>query len=130
MIYKLIYAVNSGDKNILQQFENRLSLANIYTKQLKASDKYSYFEASWDDADVPKLHPQNRGSRNAGAKPKRLVHDGKTVTCGFIYELRHIKNLSDAEIGLIFDVSESTIARRRKKHLSEGSFYADSGIIF
>lgn len=130
MIYKLIYAVNSDNKNIIQQFENRLSIANIYTKQLKSSDKYSYFEASWDDANVPTLHLRNSNSKNAGAKPKQLVHDGKPVSCGFIYTLRHTKNLSDAEIGLIFDVSESTIARRRKRHLSDGSFYENSNIIF
>lgn len=130
MIQNLIYILQSEDKDIFHQFESRLSLVGIQTRHLKSSDKYSYFEASWDDANVPTLHLRNSNSKNAGAKPKQLVHDGKPVSCGFIYTLRHTKNLSDAEIGLIFDVSESTIARRRKRHLSDGSFYENSNIIF
>lgn len=130
MIHNLTYILQSDDKDIFHQLESRLSLVGIQTRHLKSSDKYSYLELSWDDADIPTPHLRNSNSKNAGAKPKQLVYDGKPVSCGIIYELRHTKNLSDAEIGLIFDVSESTIARRRKKHLSEGSFYEDSDIIF
>lgn len=130
MMHKLVYAVNSIDTDTLQQFSDRLSLCGIQTKQLKTSDKYSYFEAVWDDADIPKLHPKNSRSGNAGAKPKQFIYNGSPVSCGFIFQLRNVKKLSDAEIGLIFDVSESTVARRRKKHLSDGSFYEGSTILF
>ncbi|MCM1219308.1 MAG: hypothetical protein NC548_32920 [Lachnospiraceae bacterium] len=75
-------------------------------------------------------HLGKSGSKKAGAKPKQLIYNGEPVTCGFVFQLRNVKNLSDAEIGLIFDISESTIARRRKKHSAEGSFYAGSTVIF
>ncbi len=131
MVHKITYAVNLNDTDVLQQFEYILSLVGIQTKQLKGSDnKYGYFEASWDDADNPNQDLRKSGSKNAGAKPKQLIYNGEPVTCGFIFQLRNMKNLSDAEIGLIFDISESTISRRRKKHSSEGSFYEGSNIIF
>ncbi|MCM1222007.1 MAG: hypothetical protein NC548_46795 [Lachnospiraceae bacterium] len=128
MVHKLVYAADSNDADALGQFNDRLALSGIQTKQLNTSDRYSYFEAVWDDADIPA--PKSSHSKNAGAKPKPFIYNGKPVDCGFIYQLRNIKNLSDAEIGLIFDVSESTVARRRKKHLSDGSFYEDSTVLF
>lgn len=130
MLHKISYAVMSDDTDILQQFESRLAIVGIQVKHLKSSDRYSYFEASWDDADNPIPPLKTSRSSNAGAKPKPLIYNGSPATCGFVFQLRNDKNLSDAEIGLIFDVSESTISRRRKKHLSEGTFYADSKIIF
>lgn len=130
MIHNLTYILQADDKDIFHQLESRLYLVGIQTRHLKSSDKYSYFELSWDDTDIPSLHKKNNHSRNAGAKPKQLLYNGNPATCGFIFQLRNVKNLSDAEIGMIFDVSESTIARRRKKHLSEGTFYEDSSIIF
>lgn len=130
MIRKLTYAIYSDDADILQQFEDRLLLVGIQVKHIRSSDKYHYFDASWDDTDIPDLHIKGSRSRNAGAKPKQLLYNGNPATCGFIFQLRNVKNLSDAEIGMIFDVSESTIARRRKRHLSEGSFYENSTIIF
>lgn len=130
MIHNLTYILQADAKDIFYQLESRLSLVGIQTRHLRSSDKYSYFEASWDDAEVPDPHLKGSRSRNAGAKPKQLIYNGEPVTCGSIFQLRNVKNLSDAEIGMIFDVSESTIARRRKKHLSDGSFYKDSTIIF
>lgn len=130
MIQSFTYFVDSKNFEIQKRFEARLSLVGIQTKQLNSSDKYCYFEAVWDDADIPEIHIKSNRSRNAGAKPKPLIYNGEPATCGFIYKLRGEKNLSDAEIGMIFDVSESTIARRRKKHLANGNFYDGSKVIF
>ena len=130
MIQKIIYAVNSSDDNLLSQFIDRLSRAGIQTKQLEsAAGKYSYFESVWNNA-AEILPLPKRNHHTAGAKPKKLQYNGKSVTCGFIYLLRTQHHLSDAEIGALLDVSESTIARRRKKHSSDGNFYADSDTIF
>lgn len=124
MRHRITYAVHVEDGSAMEQFSGRLSSAGVQTKHLKSSERYSYFESSWDDADMPKA----RGS--AGAKPKKLLYKGEPVTCGFIYTLRNEKHLSDAEIGLLFDISESTISRRRKKHLDNGSFYEGSSDTF
>lgn len=130
MLHNLTYILNSENQEILRLFEAKLSLVGIHTKHIKSSDRYHYFEASWDDTDILDRHLKNSRSQNAGAKPKQLLYNGNPATCGFIFQLRNIKNLSDAEIGMIFDVSESTISRRRKKHLSNGDFYENSNIIF
>lgn len=130
MIHKLIYAVNSDDKDILQQYKDRLLLAGIQTEFLKSTDKYYYIESTWDDAELPNLHLKNKNSKRAGAKPKMLQYAGKPVTCGLIYGFRYQKNLSDAEIGSLLNISESTITRRRKKHMAIGSFYEDSEVFF
>lgn len=130
MIHTLTYILQSNDADQLHQFESRLALVGIQTKHLKSSDKYSYLEASWDDADNLNQPFKNSRSKNAGAKPKQLIYNGSPVTCSFVFQLRNDKNLSDAEIGMIFDVSESTIARRRKKHLSDGNFCEGSKVIF
>lgn len=130
MIQKITYVVNTNDKDILQQFIKRLSFAGIQSKHLKSSDKYNYYESYWSDSDSPDLQYKNHNTKSAGAKTRQLKHNGKSVTCGFVYELRHTKNLSDAEIASLFDISESTIFRRRKKHLSDGTFYENSDTIF
>lgn len=126
MTHRITYAVHVEDGPAMEQFSGRLSSAGVQTRHLKSSDRYSYFESSWDDADMPKAH--FKGS--AGAKPKKLRYKGNPVTCGFIHMLKNEKHLSDAEIGLLFDISESTISRRRKKHLDNGSFYEGSNDIF
>lgn len=130
MIHTVTYILQSNNADQLHQFESRLALVGIQINHIKSSDKYSYFEALWDDTDTPNIHIGGSRSKNAGPKPKQLTYNGSPATCGFVFQLRNGKNLSDAEIGLIFDVSESTISRRRKKHLAEGSFYEDSKIIF
>lgn len=130
MLHKLNYVINSNDYDILQQFKEKLSLVGIETKPLKSSDKYCCFESSWNDSDAQNLHLKNSNSRNAGAKPKQLQYNGKPVTCGMVYQFRHTKNLSDAEIASLFDISESTVCRRRKKHISNGDFYSNSSTIF
>ncbi len=127
MIHKLTYAVNSKDDNILRQFVDRLALTGIQTEQLKLSEKYTYFESVWNDDYIPKVY-SNKG--NAGAKPKRIKYNGNSVTCGLVYLMKNEKGLSDAEIGLLLDVSESTISRRRKKHMESGCFYEGSTAIF
>ena len=130
MIQKITYVINSNDMDILQQFTDRLALVGIQTKHIKSSDKYIYCESCWSDLDTPNLQSNKHNSRNPGAKPKQLIHNAKPVDCGFIYQLKYSKNLSDAEIASLFDVSESTISRRRKKHLSDGTFYDGSDTIF
>lgn len=129
MIQKITYVINSNDMNILQQFTDRLSMVGIQSKHIKSSDKYNYYESCWSDSDMPN-QSNKHNSRNSGAKPKQLIHNAKPVDCGFIYQLKYSKNLSDAEIASIFDISESTVARRRKKHLSDGTFYDGSETIF
>ena len=130
MIQKITYVINSNDMDILQQFTNRLSMVGIQTKQIKSSDKYIYCESCWSDLDTPNLQSNKHNSRNSGAKPKQLIHNAKPVDCGFIYQLKYSKNLSDAEIASLFGISESTIFRRRKKHLADGNFYEGSETIF
>lgn len=127
MIHKIIFATNS-DKDTLQQFQNRLLMVGVQTKHLKSETRFNYFESTWDDTVIPKL--AFKGNTNAGAKPKQLIYNGESVTCSTIYQLRNYKHLSDAEIGSLFDISESTITRRRKKHISNGDFYDGSSIIF
>lgn len=127
MIHKIIFATNS-DEDTLQQFQNRLFMVGLQTNRLKSEGKLNYFESVWDDADSIKL--TSKGNKNVGAKPKQLTYNGESVTCGTIYQLRNYKHLSDAEIGSLFDISESTITRRRKKHISNGDFYDGSSIVF
>lgn len=128
MIQKLTIAVNSKDDILIQQFTARLLLVGIHSEKLKPSDKYCYFDITWDDSetDLPLKH----NIRNAGAKPKELQYHNSPITCGLVYQLRSQKHFSDAQIGAMLDVSESTICRRRKKHISDGSFYEGSNTIF
>ena len=129
MIQKLTCALNSNDDIIIQQFIDRLLLVGMHSNQLKPSDKYCYLEVSWDDSNAV-LSAKNHNIRNAGAKPKILQHNGSPVTCGLVYQLRNQKHFSDAQIGSLLDVSESTICRRRKKHSLNNSFYEGSETIF
>lgn len=128
MIQKLTLAVNSNDDILIQQFINRLLLVGIHSEQLKPSNKYCYLEITWNDSDTDL--PLKHNTRNAGAKPKELHYNNSPVTCGLVYQLRNQKHLSDAQIGAMLDVSESTICRRRKKHISDGNFYEGSNTIF
>ena len=61
--------------------------------------------------------------------PKKLFLDGKEADCGLIWKMRD-EGISDAGIAAIFDISESTVTRRRKKHQADGDFYDGSTIIF
>lgn len=61
---------------------------------------------------------------------KQIEYKGHSVTCGTIYELKITKGFSDCAISTLFNVSESTIWRRRKKHIENGDFYAGSTTIF
>lgn len=129
MIRKVDCALNSNEDMIIQQFLSRLLLIGIQTKNLKSSNRYTSFVACWDDSDTD-LSFKKHNIRNAGAKPKILKYNNTPVTCGLVYQLRHQKNLSDAQIGALFDISESTICRRRKKHTLDGDFFENSDIIF
>ena len=127
MIHKIIFATNSDDETF-QQFQNVLLMVGVQINHLKSEGKLNYYESIWDDAD--RLELTSKRNTNAGAKPKQLIYNGEPVTCGTIYQLRNHKYLSDAEIGSLFDISESTITRRRKKHISNGNFYDGSSIVF
>lgn len=122
MVHTLIFAANSNE-DTLQQFQNRLSTAGVQTKHLQSDGKLNYFESSWDDAD-------SMAKKNPGPPSKELKYNGESVTCGIIYQLRNKKNLSDSRIGSLFGISESTITRRRKKHISNGDFYDGSTTVF
>ena len=122
MIHTIIFAANSNE-DTLQQFQSRLLSAGIQTKHLQSDGKLNYFESSWDDADSPV-------KKNSGPQSKELTYNGEAVTCGTIYQLRNKKNLSDSRIGALFGISESTITRRRKKHVSDGDFYDGSTTVF
>lgn len=128
MTQKIIYAVYPENECALQNFMERLLLLKIYTKPLKSTDKYKCFESTWEDTEIPEQFLKN--SRNAGAKIKQLEYKGKSVSCGSVWQLKYYKNFSNKKIGQLFDVSESTINRRIKRHLSDGNFYENSKIIF
>lgn len=127
MIHKIIFATNS-DEDTLQQFQNMLLMVGIQINHLRSEGKLNYYESIWDDANSSKM--ASKGNVNSGAKPKQLIYNGEPVSCGTIYQLRNYKHLSDAEIGSLFDISESTVSRRRKKHISNGNFYDGSNIAF
>lgn len=129
MIQKLACAINSNNDMLIQQFISRLQLIRIQIKNIKSSDKYTSFEIYLDDSDTD-LSFKNQNSRNAGAKPKILKYNNTPVTCGLVFQLRNQKHLSDAQIGALFDISESTICRRRKNHTLDGDFFDNSDIIF
>lgn len=122
MIHTIIFAANSNE-DTLQQFQSRLLMAGIQTKHLQSDSKLNYFESTWDDANGPV-------KKNPGPQSKELTYNGESVTCGTIYQLRNKRNLSDAKIGALFGMSESTITRRRKKHTANGDFYDGSATVF
>lgn len=113
--------LNTNDENIIQQFKNHMSSAKIQAYALTATNKmYTYFRLEWDD---------NIQRQKAGAKPKKLFLYGKEADCGLIWKMRD-EGISDAGIAAVFDIGESTVTRRRKKHQTDGDFYAGSTIIF
>lgn len=61
---------------------------------------------------------------------KQIIYEGHPVACGTIYALKVTKGFSDYAISTLFNVSESTIWRRRKKHTENGDFYDGSTTIF
>lgn len=130
MVYRLTCAVSTNDELLLQQFKARLSPAGIRASDLASpNSRYSYLELQWDDAGIPAA-PENHGCHRAGAKPKKLLLDGRPATCGQVWQLREKDHLSDAAVGSVLDASESTITRRRKKHLADGDFYSGSTVVF
>ena len=122
MVHTIVFATNTNE-DTLQQFQSRLLSAGVQTKHLQSDSRLNYFESTWDDADSP-------AKKNPGPQSKELKYNGEAVTCGTIYQLRNKKNLSDARIGALFGMSESTITRRRKKHISDGDFYDGSTTVF
>ncbi len=130
MKHSIIYVIKKEDVVFMQQFIERLQCVGVQTGKINDTEKYTYYESSWDDADIFKAPVKEHNPRNAGAKPKEIKYKGNPVSCGFIYLLRTKKHLSDAEIGMLFDISESTVSRRRKKHMEEGNFYECSKVIF
>lgn len=130
MLQKLTCAANTTDNLIFQQLINRIRLSGITVNNIKTSSKYIYFDAAWDDTEIPTLFKQKSNLNRAGAKPKKLMYEGKEATCGLVWQFRNDGHMSDAEIGLVLNASESTICRRRKKHLADGNFVENSTVIF
>lgn len=128
MLQKILYAIYPEDNFAVQKFMERLALAGVQTEEIESSGKYAYFESSWEDTEIPEQFLKN--SRNAGAKMKQLEYKGKSVSCGSVWQLKYYKNFSNKKIGQLFDVSESTISRRIKRHSSNGNFYENSKVIF
>lgn len=129
MVHITTCAIKSKDKLTVQQFTERLKSAGIKAiNQTPPDSKYTYLDLSWNDADIQTTLRQHNTNR-AGAKPKKLLYDNKPVTCGLVWQLRD-DGMSDAVIGSVLDASESTISRRRKKHMADGDFNKDSDIIF
>lgn len=128
MTQKIIYAIYPESECAVQKFMERLVLSGVQTKRIKSSEKYDYFESTWNDSEIPELLLKN--PRKAGAKLKQLEYKGKPVPCGSIWLLKYQKKLSNKEIGEFLNVSESTINRRIKKHLENGSFHENSKVIF
>lgn len=131
MIQKITCAANTTDSLIFQQFVNRMLLSGIVVDNIKHLSKYIYFDVHWDDTDMLKtsaIQKSNHG--NAGAKPKKLTYEGNAATCGLVWNLRTQGHLSDADIGLVLGASESTICRRRKRHMANEEFFENSECIF
>lgn len=115
-------AINTNDENLIQKFKKRMSTAKIQVSALTVADsRYTYFRLEWNDDNVHR--------KKAGAKPKKLFIDGKEADCGLIWKMRN-GGISDAGIAAVFDIGESTVTRRRKKHQTDGDFYDGSTIIF
>ncbi len=127
MVCKLLFAVNSRDGFTIQKFIDRIQIVGIQTKQIKSSESYVCFEATWDSSVSGNA---TTNPRNAGAKLKGLKYNGKSVNCGSVYLLKYQKHFSNSEIAQLFNVSESTINRRIKRHFADGNFHADSKVIF
>ncbi|MDE6568259.1 MAG: helix-turn-helix domain-containing protein [Lachnospiraceae bacterium] len=64
------------------------------------------------------------------AHRKQIEYKGHSVVCGTIYQLKEVKGFSDYAIATLLNVSESTVWRRRKKHMANGDFYEGSTTIF
>ena len=64
------------------------------------------------------------------AHRKQIEYKGHSVVCGTIYQLKEVKGFSDYAIATLLNVSESTVWRRRKKHMANGEFYNGSTTIF
>lgn len=64
------------------------------------------------------------------AHTKQIEYKGNPVVCGAIYRLKEAKGFSDYAISTLLNVSESTVWRRRKKHIKNRDYYADSTTIF
>ncbi len=127
MVCKLLFAVNSRDDFTVQNFVDRIQSAGIQTSQIKYNESYKCFEATWDSSVSGNA---TTNPRNAGAKLKQLRYNGKTVPCGSVYLAKSQKKLSNAQIGELFGVSESTISRRIKRHSADGDFHERSKVIF
>lgn len=114
-------AVNTLNENILQDFKKKMAASRIHVTDIpqQANSRYVYFRLEWDN-DLPR--------QKAGAKPKKLFFKGKEADCSLIWKFR-MEGLSDAEIAAVLDIGESTVRRRRKKHLEDGDFYEGSTII-
>lgn len=128
MVQRIMYAIYPEDNFAVQKFMERLALAGVQTEEIESSGKYAYFESSWEDTEIPEQFLKN--SRNAGAKMKQLRYNGKAVPCGAVYLAKSQKSLSNAQIGELFEVSESTISRRIKKHSADGNFHEGSKVMF
>lgn len=131
MIQKITCAANTTDSLIFQQLADRMLLSGINVDNINHFSKYIYFDVHWNDADMLKPSViQKSNHSNAGAKPKKLTYEGNAVACGFVWHLRNEGHLSDADIGLILGASESTICRRRKRHMENGEFFKNSECVF
>ena len=129
MVHTITCAIKSNDGLIVQQFVGRLAAVGIKAAdQTPPDSKYTYFNLCWDDEDT-QTASRHRATHRAGAKPKKLLHDGEQATCGLVWRLRD-GGMSDAAIGLVLDAAESTISRRRKKHMADGDFYFGSEVVF
>lgn len=129
MVHTVTCAIKSNDGLIVQQFVDRLAAVGIKAAdQTPPDSKYTYFGLCWDDEDT-QTASRHRAIHRAGAKPKKLLYDGEQATCGLVWRLRD-GGMSDAAIGLVLDAAESTISRRRKKHMADGDFYFGSEVVF
>ena len=81
MVCKLLFAVNSRDGFTIQKFIDRIQIVGIQTKQIKSSESYVCFEATWDSSVSGNA---TTNPRNAGAKLKSLKYNGKSVNCGSV----------------------------------------------
>ena len=74
MIQKITCAANTTDNLMFQQLTDRMLSSGIAVNNIKTSSKYIYFDAVWDDTDMPE-NPRPKSGHRAGAKPKKLYED-------------------------------------------------------
>lgn len=119
-----IVSYEHPESECMKQFRDRLQMIDVGMDYIGVHGKAYGYEIYFDDPATFHTH------KKIGAPQKTLItENGENVTCGMVYSMKQ-KGFSDASIAETLNSSESTITRRRKKHISDGSFFEGSLTIF